>query len=98
MAKHHGYIKLINATDDLDPVVFVVSSSLQSVHYPIRRGPAYAHSIDHLPTIGFAVAAFNPHHEDRLSIGGGVFELRVPFEVIVSGKSGNYKCEINPLE
>ncbi len=92
----HGYIKLINATSDLERAVFVIASSNHCEHYQVTKGASY--TIAGLPAIGFAAAAFNPKNPRRRAIGGDSFQLRVPFEVSVEGAAGSYRLKINPLE
>jgi hypothetical protein len=92
-AERGPYIKLMNRTSDLRSVTIVVSSSRQTRHYDVTRDRAI--TLSGLPTKGFGVVAFD---RDELRIGAAAFNLRVPFEVEITGEDGDYRLHVNPLE
>lgn len=95
-ARHAGYIKLINNTEDLQQVVVTVSNWRHTQNWSVENG--VPQTLRNLPSAGYGVAAFNSSHPRRRAIGGDSFQLAVPFEITVTGSGGSYKLEISPLE
>jgi hypothetical protein len=87
-----GYIKLINETDDLDAIHCTVLNWRHGERFVARRGKPTL--IPQLPSVGFSVTAFSPRHDAYSE----AFQLRVPFEVRITGADGRYKVVPDPLE